>query len=120
MGRFAFGQKYGTAYLSVLKRTSKYSRSCSLVAELLSLRKTGTLQYIRAKNTTLAPRRTLEDWCGARLPPNPVAGYTPEKEGPTPDAATHWLSLPERGWLNSRERRRNDRFGSKIPGINRS
>ena len=32
-------------------------------------------------------------------------GHTPEKEGPTPDAATHWLSLSERGWLNSRERR---------------
>jgi len=30
-------------------------------------------------------------------------GHTPEKEGPTPDAATHWLSLSERGWLNSRE-----------------
>jgi hypothetical protein len=34
-----------------------------------------------------------------------VAGHTPEKEGPTPDAATHWLSLSERGRLNSRERR---------------
>ena len=30
----------------------------------------------------------------------------PEKEEPTPDAVTHWLSLSERGWLNSRERRR--------------
>jgi hypothetical protein len=28
-----------------------------------------------------------------QLPPNPVAGHTPEKEGPTPDAATHWLSF---------------------------
>jgi len=24
-----------------------------------------------------------------RLPPNAVAGQTPEKEGPTPDTATH-------------------------------
>src|SRR5271166_4529843 len=30
-------KKYATAYFSVLKRTSKYSRSCSFVAELLSL-----------------------------------------------------------------------------------
>ena len=40
-------KKYGTPYFSVRKRTSKYSRSCSFVAELLSLRKTGTLRYIR-------------------------------------------------------------------------
>ena len=49
----------------------------------------------------MAPRSPLP----LNLPPNPVAGHTPEKEGPTPDAATHWLSLSERGWLNSRVRR---------------
>src|SRR5271166_846119 len=40
-------KKYGTPYFSARKRTSKYSRSCSFVAELLSLRKAGALRFIR-------------------------------------------------------------------------
>src|ERR1700693_3899662 len=42
-------KKYGTPYFSVRNRTSKYSRSCSQsLAELLRLRKAGTLRFIRA------------------------------------------------------------------------
>jgi hypothetical protein len=40
-------KKYGTPYFSARNRTSKYSRSCSFVAELLSLRKAGALRFIR-------------------------------------------------------------------------
>src|SRR5271165_3597484 len=40
-------KKYGTPYFSARNRTSKYSRSCSFVAELLSLRKAGPLRFIR-------------------------------------------------------------------------
>ena len=42
-------KKYGTPNFSVRNRTSKYSRSCSQsLAELLRLRKAGTLRFIRA------------------------------------------------------------------------
>src|SRR5271165_2347259 len=50
-GRLCFAslsaKKYGTPYFSARNRTSKYSRSCSFVAELLSLRKAGALRFIR-------------------------------------------------------------------------
>ena len=40
-------KKYGTPYFSARKRTSKYSRSCSFIAQLRSLRETRPLQFFR-------------------------------------------------------------------------
>jgi hypothetical protein len=49
-------------------------------------------------------RVTMELEGGTCCPPHlPAAEDTPEKKDGLPIAATHWLSLSERAWFNSRE-----------------